>query len=85
MKYQCLTKQIRGFIEISKNSKKTFVLIIKKGTTLSRPLISAVKEAKGIIIELGSDGAKVLSTPFLISEDILDIYLDSISGKPRYY
>ena len=81
VKYQSLTKQIKGFIEMSKDSEKTFVLIIKKGTKLSGPLIKAIKDAKGIIIELGSDGAKIITTPLVMDRKLLEFYVESITGK----
>lgn len=78
VKYQALTKQIKGFLEISEKEGKQFVLVIKKGTRLSKPLVNAVKGASGIILEIGDGFVKMLSTPFFVTEDMFNIYYNSM-------
>jgi hypothetical protein len=44
--YLCYTQQIKGLMEIAQKSNKTFVLIIKEGTKLSKPLKDALLKQK---------------------------------------
>jgi|GEM_PF-4390548 len=60
VKYQYLSSQIRGFIELASKQGKIFVLIISEKTKLSKPLIREIYKAKGIIVQVGNNGSKII-------------------------
>ncbi|MDW7658488.1 MAG: putative toxin [Bacillota bacterium] len=54
--YLTLTKQMKGIMEIARrSSNKMFILIVNKGTIISKPLMSEVKRIGGKIVKLGSN------------------------------
>jgi hypothetical protein len=64
--YQALTGQIKGFIEVDKKTEKTFTLVVTQATTLSAPLVKAVKEVGGTIVRVGEGvGRQIQSTPMI--------------------
>jgi len=56
VRYQTLTKQIKGMIQIAQSTNRKFVLVVKNGTKLSKPLQNAISKANGEIIRYGSRG-----------------------------
>jgi len=68
--YQALTRQIRGFLEIAKDEGSTFVLVIRKGATLSGPLLKAIIDAGGVIVE-ATEGA-VDMVPMIVPTNVLE-------------
>ncbi len=87
VKYQALTRQIRGFIEIAAKSpiKKQFVLIVEENTKLSKNLIREIKEIGGVIIKISSSTGKVTGRIrtffFIIDKKMLDELMKQFSNE----
>lgn len=56
VRYQTLTRQIKGMMQIATSTDRKFILVIKNGTKLSKPLQKAIRGAGAKIIKYGSRG-----------------------------
>jgi hypothetical protein len=82
--YQYLSTQIKGFMEIAKKQGKTFVLVVKEGTKLSKPLINTIRASGGKIIQVGVDGtSKLLSSPIIMTKDLFNMWLGGLDPSYR--
>lgn len=81
--YQYLSRQIRGFLELAKKMDKTFVLVVTEGTKLSKPLVRAIQEAGGRIIEIGDKVGKGTKTVPIFFKNVIEEQLNFGLGDGR--
>lgn len=71
--YQYLSRQIQAEIQIAKEARQQFVLVVREGTKVSKSLKTAIGDAGGTIVAVGTETLTALTKTLVTSAEVVPL------------